>query len=218
MYDNGKRFITLEGGIGVGKTTLAKRLAKDLGYEVYEEALDGDVKEFRTKFYSNMKEYAFPFQIKLFQRRFRQHLEILMRCREHGAVQDRSLYGDKPFAYMLHKAGMIDDDRIRIYEETWEMMRHFTVNPDIMIFLYVTNINTELQRIKDRGREEEKDITTQYLAELTEETWLMREDKMRDGVYCPEYNWDDPNRMYPTLLAHMKQELNKPRSAYRRFA
>jgi deoxyadenosine/deoxycytidine kinase len=213
-----KLFLTIEGLIGIGKSTLAKYLAKELNYNLYLEPIDDDVKYVRELFYADMKTWAFAFQVKLFQKRFRQHQLAIGQRPEHGAVQDRSIYGDKVFAYVLHDMGYINDEMLQIYEETWDTMKQFIVNPDLMIFLEAPT-QMVLDRIKkDRQRPEELEITLDYLQRLENYTETFRIDMQRHGVTCWTCDWIDPNLRLNLLIKDIKREEIRNTSLWGRTA
>jgi deoxyadenosine/deoxycytidine kinase len=197
-----KLFITIEGPIGVGKSTLAAWLSKQLGYELYEEPIHDDIRIFREEFYKDMTLHGFAFQIKLFQRRFCQHLDIVRHAAESGAVQDRSIYGDQIFADMLHEAGHIHDLHIQTYDDTWAMMRQFLVYPDLMVFLDVP-VLSNLERIRQRNRPGEEAITEEYLINYNKHA-LYLYNKMRGIVPCMCYNWENPNNKREVLLSNIE--------------
>ena len=206
-------FIAIEGSIGIGKSTLAKKLAKALGYQVFEEPLTGPVQELRTKFYNNPNQYAFALQMKLFMYRFRQHK--LIWDLGVGAVQDRSIYGDKPFAYLQHDLGIMDDEQIAVYEDTWAVFKAHIVYPDIMIFLHAP-LDILMERIKgQRRRPEETKITPEYLNGLCNRIDDLYTEMRNENVLCLQYHWSEPEQMFDTLLRHIKAEQNKPGHKWR---
>jgi len=216
--ESGKRplFISIEGVLGIGKSWLCSKLAEDLGYKLYPEPLDGDIATVRKEFYANPAKRAFDFQVLLFHHRYRQHKRLVLDCDSGtGAIQDRSIYGDKPFAYLLNDLGHLDDTQLLIYENIWTTMRHGLVEPDMMIFLFA-DTSTIMDRIKgQRGRPEEMGITEAYIEALAEYNETLYNEKRNDGVVCLNYNWNDPGTMYPTLLRHIMAEERRKASQWR---
>lgn len=186
-------FVGIEGNIGVGKSTVAKKVAAILGYEYHPEPTTGSIERLRKKFYADMKQYAALFQTKIFLRRFVDHQRIILDLAMKGAIQDRTIYGDKPFAYMLHAAGLISDEEIEVYEELWGVFRHSLVKPDIMFFLDA-DTDILMERIHGtRKHPEESGITPEYLNTLKLNIEELYEDRAADGVMCFKFNWNDPN-------------------------
>jgi len=108
-----------------GKTTLATSLGKVLGLPVfYEEVIEN---EYLADFYKDMKKYAFPLQIYLLNRRFRQHQQIIWQGK--GGVQDRTIYEDSVFARMLMESGNMDERDYRTYTELFNNMANFSMFP-----------------------------------------------------------------------------------------
>jgi deoxyadenosine/deoxycytidine kinase len=201
-------FVALEGPIGVGKSTLTKRLAADLGYPEFKEPLDGPIQQLRTKFYKEPNKYAFALQMKLFMYRFRQHK--LIWDLGVGAIQDRSIYGDKPFAYLQHDLGIMDDEQLAVYEDTWYVFKAHIVYPDVIIFLHAP-VDILMQRIKYcRGRPEESHITEDYISKLSNRIDDLYTEMRNENVLCLQYNWADPDSMYPILLRQLRAEQGRP--------
>jgi len=206
--NNRKLFIAVEGSIGIGKTTLVKWLSEQLNYTPYYEPLDGELGILREMYYDNPDDHALNLQIRIFMHRFKQHQQILVN--NEGAIQDRSLFGDKPFAYMLHDDGIISREEIRTYEITWEVFRPFIVYPDVMIFLTAPT-DILMQRIIERSRNGETAITTSYLEKLNDYIMhALKNEMMNAGVRCIVHPWDDPNARRNTLLRQLQDECDRP--------
>ena len=155
-------FIGISGIIGAGKSTLAKNLAKHLGYEAFNEP----VKEnpYLEDFYADMNRWGAMMQIHLLFRRFEQHQQIVWNSKM-GAVQDRTIYEDTIFARMLHEAGFIDQRDYETYVGHFNVMKRFLVYPDVLIYLRVSP-EVSMQRIQERGRDAESRITLEYMENL----------------------------------------------------
>ena len=156
-------FIGICGIIGAGKTTLAKNLGRVLDLPVYcEEVIEN---EYLSDFYADMKRYAFPLQIHLLNRRFKQHQQIIWQGR--GGIQDRTIYEDSVFAKMLMESGMMEERDYRCYVELFGNMSNFMRKPNVIVYLEVTAEQSQA-RIKQRAREMEAGIPLDYLRSLAE--------------------------------------------------
>ena len=155
-------FIGIAGIIGAGKSTLAQSLADNLGYDAYNEPVDDN--PYLDDFYADMGRWGAMMQIHLLFRRFEQHQQIVWN-KGKGAVQDRTIYEDTIFARMLHEAGFIDKRDYETYLGHFNIMKRYLVYPDILIYLRVSP-ETSMQRIQERGRDAEGEITLEYMQKL----------------------------------------------------
>lgn len=156
-----KAFIGISGVIGAGKTTLAASLSKALSLPVYHEGVIDN--EYLKDFYADMKKYAFPLQVYLLNKRFRQHQQIIWQGQ--GGVQDRTIYEDSIFAKMLKDSNLMDERDYRCYLELFNNMANFMRKPTLIVHLDVSPEDS-LKRIKLRGRIMEQSITLEYLQNL----------------------------------------------------
>ena len=156
-------FIGIAGMIGAGKSTLATALAEHLDIDVYYEPVEDN--EYLEDFYRDTRRYSFAMQIYLLNRRFQQHQEIIWRGR--SAVQDRTIYEDSIFAKMLAESGLMDERDYRTYSELFRHMSNFMCKPNVIVYL---DVSPELsqERIRERGREVEKNVSLDYLGALHE--------------------------------------------------
>jgi len=115
-------------------------------------------------FYADMERWGAMMQIHLLFRRFEQHQQIVWN-KGKGAVQDRTIYEDTIFARMLHEAGFIDKRDYETYLGHFNIMKRYLVYPDILIYLRVSP-ETSMQRIQERGRDAEGEITLEYMQKL----------------------------------------------------
>lgn len=156
-----KVFIGISGLIGAGKSTLATELGKILNLPVYYE--DVIENSYLADFYKDMKTYAFPLQIHLLNKRFRQQQQIIWQDR--GAVQDRTIYEDSIFARMLKESGHMDERDYQTYLELFGNMSNFMKKPNVIVFLDVSP-EESFERIKKRARVMEQTIPLAYLQAL----------------------------------------------------
>jgi deoxyadenosine/deoxycytidine kinase len=159
---NSKRFIVLAGNIGSGKTTLTQLLSDHYEWDPHYEA----VKEnpYLADFYSDMNRWALQLQVYFLSKRFQAHQRILNSSA--SAIQDRSIYEDAHiFARTLYEAGKMDKRDFENYQELYQTMTTFLTPPDLIVYVRRT-VDCLKERIKERGRDYEKNISTDYLIQL----------------------------------------------------
>lgn len=154
-------FIGISGLIGAGKSTLAKALGESMNLPVYYEPVIDNV--YLEDFYKDMKTYAFPLQIFLLNKRFKQQQQIIWHGQ--GGVLDRTIYEDGVFARMLRDSGHLDERDYRTYMELFQNMSNFMQKPNIIVHLDVTP-EESFRRIKMRARSCESSVPLEYLTAL----------------------------------------------------
>lgn len=155
------RFIAVEGAIGVGKTTLARRLAETFNYQVLLEQAEEN--PFLQRFYQSRKNAALATQLFfLFQRS--QQIEDLRQddMFEPVRVSDFLIDKDRLFARIN-----LDDDEFRLYEKVYEQLTIDAPKPDLVIYLQAP-VDVLTSRIQQRGISYEQVISTDYLQLLNE--------------------------------------------------
>jgi deoxyadenosine/deoxycytidine kinase len=158
-----KVFITMAGNIGCGKTTAAKLLSHNFGYELFDEPVIDN--RFLRYYYDDMKRWSLTLQMEFLIRRVEHH--ELIETVPKSCVQDRSLYEDPEiFAKYLHGLGNMTDDELNLYFEYFERLNKKLIRPDLIVFLQVDNVKILLDRIRKRGRKEEQGITMDFLKGL----------------------------------------------------
>tara|TARA_Y100001970_G_scaffold48060_1_gene60843 strand:- start:253 stop:924 length:672 start_codon:yes stop_codon:yes gene_type:complete len=163
LYDvktESSQFIVVEGPIGVGKTSLAKKLSESLSGTLILEDIDNN--PFLDRFYKGGRG-ALPAQLHcLFQRA--KQLEILRQSDLFSSiyVADFHLEKDKLFASVN-----LDSSELELYEKVYENMDIENVVPDLVIYLQA-NPSVLLERIARRNVPSEKFIDRNYLENITE--------------------------------------------------
>jgi len=154
------KFIAVEGVIGVGKTTLATKLAKYFKAEIILEPVEEN--PFLEKFYKNIEAYAFQTQIFFLFSRYRQ-LRDLMQTRIFFdmIISDYIFEKDRIFANIN-----LDENELNLYDHIVKFIEKEITKPDLVIFLQASPEKI-MERIKKRNREFEKDISIEYIQELT---------------------------------------------------
>ena len=189
-------YIGIAGIIGVGKSTLTLELAKALNFEPVLEEVDNN--PYLEKFYQDMKQYGTIMQVWLLNHRFRQHREFVARIslgRISGVVQDRTIWEDTIFARMLnnHPDKIISDLDYNTYLDLFDnMVLRELVFPQLLIFLDCSP-QTALERINQRGRNMEKQISLDYLKSLQENYYNFIEEMERTGIKILRLNWESFN-------------------------
>ena len=155
------RYIAIEGPIGVGKTTLAKHLAKSFDYELLlENAQDNP---FLERFYAEPKSAALPTQLHfLFERN--KKIQTLRQgdMFQPARVADFLIDKDPLFASVT-----LDDDELRLYQQVYNQLTIDAPNPDLVIYLQAPNEVLQ-ERINNRGVAAEKLISGDYLHRLND--------------------------------------------------
>ena len=158
-----KRFIALAGNIGAGKTTAAKLISQTLGFELFDEPVIDN--RFLKDYYADMRRWSFTLQLEFLIRRVEHH--ELIHTVKKSCVQDRTLYEDPEiFAKYLHGLGNMTNAELDLYFEYFQRLTRRIAQPDKVICFDVPNVNVLLNRIKVRGREEEKGIQQAFLRGL----------------------------------------------------
>lgn len=158
-----KVFIAFAGNIGSGKTTAAKILSQNLGYELFDEPVIDN--RFLKEYYADMSRWSFTLQMEFLIRRVEHHK--LIDTVKKSCVQDRSLYEDPEiFAKYLHGLGHMTDNELNLYFEYFDRLNRNLIKPDLIILLQVDCVDTLIKRIRTRGRKEEQNITRAFLEGL----------------------------------------------------
>jgi len=181
-------FIGISGLIGVGKSTLTKTLAEELGYKAYYEPVETN--PYLEDFYKDMSRWTFPMQMFLMAHRYQQHQEVVWDpCHQNGGgvVQDRTIYEDTIFARMHAEDGLMDARDYATYISHFNVMRRFLQYPDIMLYLR-TDPKVAHDRIASRSRECESTIPLEYL-ELLYEGYEKLIEEMKRYTVVVEIDW-----------------------------
>ncbi|MGB2697202.1 MAG: deoxynucleoside kinase [Candidatus Zixiibacteriota bacterium] len=154
-------YIVIEGLIGVGKTALAKLLAEKLEARLILEDSEGN--PFLKDFYKDRERYAFQAQIFFLLSRFRQQQELLeYDLFAQRIVTDYLFAKDKIFASVV-----LDEKEFHLYGKLISYLERNISKPDLVIYLQSTPEKL-FQKIKERGKEYEKEIELNYLLDLNE--------------------------------------------------
>jgi len=154
-------YIVIEGPIGVGKTTLATKLAASFDSELM---LEGAAENpFMSKFYENPRSAALPTQLFFLLQRARQMQEFKQGDMFNPVrVSDFLMEKDRLFAELT-----LDDDELKLYEQVYEQLTFDVPVPDLVIYLQAP-VEVLLERVNRRGIKHERLIEAAYLQRLSE--------------------------------------------------
>ncbi len=155
------RYIAIEGPIGAGKTSLARRLAERLGADLLLEQPGEN--PFLARFYQDMARYALPTQLFFLFQRARQ-LEPLAQPDMFGrpVVADFLLDKDPLFARIT-----LSGDELALYQRIYEAIRPRAPAPDLVVYLQAGPAAL-VERVRRRGAGYERGIGEEYLALLAD--------------------------------------------------
>jgi deoxyadenosine/deoxycytidine kinase len=158
-----KRFVALAGNIGAGKTTAAKLISQAFGFELFDEPVIDN--RFLKDYYADMRRWSFTLQLEFLIRRVEHH--ELIHSVKKSCVQDRTLYEDPEiFAKYLHGLGHMTNAELDLYYEYFQRLSRTIAPPDKVICFSVPSVDVLLERIRTRGRAEERGIQGQFLTGL----------------------------------------------------
>jgi deoxyadenosine/deoxycytidine kinase len=156
------QFVTIEGNIGAGKTTLAHLLSRHFNARlILEEFADNP---FLPKFYENPKQYAFPLELFFMAERFKQQKELLQ---QKDMFQNLTIADYLFTKCLLFAKVTLPQDEFRLYQRLFEIINQQLIQPDILIYLHspVTRLQAN---IKKRNRPYEQNIPDEYLFNIQE--------------------------------------------------
>jgi deoxyadenosine/deoxycytidine kinase len=195
-------FITIEGNIGAGKTTLAQLLAEKLNARlILEEFAENP---FLSKFYGILNNMLFPSKYFLWQERYKQLKELVYT----KDLFRRVTVSDYLFTKCLLFAKVnLSDDEFRLYQKLFDIIHQQLLHPDILIYLHAP-VERLQENIKKRNREYEQSIPDQYLLNIQEAyTTYIRQQNMKtlfiDATYA---DFEGNENQIAVVLNALEQE------------
>ena len=153
-------FITIEGCIGAGKTTLAQKLANDFNGKLILEEFESN--PFLPKFYEDPERHAFPVELYFMAERFK-HLKKLL---SEGDIFKSFTVSDFLFQKsLIFATNNLKEDEARLYRMLFDIINLSLPKPDIVLYLYAP-VEKLQDNIKKRGRDYEKNISSDYLENI----------------------------------------------------
>lgn len=154
-------FITVEGPIGVGKTSLSKAIADKFEFHLLKEIVDEN--PFLDKFYENIDEWSFQTEMFFLCNRYKQLTDI----QQHFITADKPVVADYHiFKNLIFAKRTLKPTEYQKYETIYRTLIADMPKPNMVIYLHAS-IDTLMKRIAMRGREFEKMIAREYLEQLS---------------------------------------------------
>ena len=154
-------FIVIEGPIGVGKTTLAKKIANTFSTEILLE--DAAENPFMSRFYENPKAAALSTQLFFLLQRARQMQDLRQGDMFNPVrISDFLMEKDRLFAELT-----LNDDELKLYEQVYDQLTFDVPVPDLVVYLQAP-VDVLLNRIENRGIHYERLIEASYLQRLSD--------------------------------------------------
>jgi len=155
-------FITIEGNIGAGKTTLAHLLSRHFNARlILEEFADNP---FLPKFYESPDQYAFPLELFFMAERFKQLKELLQ---QKDLFQQLTISDYLFTKCLLFAKVTLPEDEFRLYQRLFDIIHQQLIQPDLLIYLHAP-VSKLQANIKRRNRAYEQNIPDTYLFNIQE--------------------------------------------------
>ncbi len=194
-------YIVVEGPIGVGKTSLARRLADAFGAQPMLEHPEEN--PFLERFYQSRSHFALPTQLFFLFQRARQIQELKQGDMfSPGHVADFLIDKDKLFA-----RANLDDDELRLYEQVYAQTIRDLPVPDLVVYLQAP-VDVLLERVRRRGIGYERGIDREYLQRLVDAYTQFFHHYATSAllvVNAAEINFVDRDEDFSMLLAHIRK-------------
>ena len=154
-------YIAIEGPIGVGKTSLAQLLSKELGARLVLE--DFEDNPFLPDFYNDPERFGFQTQLFFLLQRYRQQQDLRqVDMFQKLLITDYMFVKDRLFASLN-----LGDKEMQLYDTVASLLERNIIKPDIVIYLQA-DTDVLMKNIDKRGRNMEKNVTWEYIDALNQ--------------------------------------------------
>ena len=154
------QFITIEGNIGAGKTTLCRKLADDRGYQLILEQFTDN--PFLPPFYQDPERYAFSVELFFMTERHKQ----LQKELSHRNLFQQTILSDYIFfKTLLFAQNNLSTEEYRLFQRLFNILNSNFPKPDILLYIH-RSVDHLLVNIKERGRTYEEEISPDYLEQI----------------------------------------------------
>jgi deoxyguanosine kinase len=153
-------YIAIEGNIGAGKTSLAKKISHDFNAKLILERFADN--PFLPKFYKDATRYAFTLEMSFLADRYQQISDDLSQL---DLFKDFIVSDYDVFKSLIFSKITLQEDEFKLYRKLFYLMYKDIAKPDLYIYLY-QNTERLLENIKKRGRDYEQNIADEYLEKI----------------------------------------------------
>lgn len=152
-------YISIEGTIGAGKTTLASRIADDFNGKLVLEEFEADKNPFLPKFYKEPDKYAFQVEMTFLALRFQQLKDKLANLDLFHDFIISDYYVAKSLIFSRNN---LQEDEYQLFSRFFNIIFASMPKPELMVYLYL-DVDHLQRNIRKRGRAYEQEISNEYL-------------------------------------------------------
>lgn len=197
-------FVAIEGNIGAGKTTLARKISEDFNAKLILERFEDN--PFLPKFYQDKARYAFPLELSFLADRYQQFIEDTRQLDlfRSFVVSDYDIYKSLIFAKIT-----LGVEEFKLYRKFFSIMYREVRKPNLYVYLYQTTERL-LEQISERGRAYEEGIPAEYLDQIQSGYFdFMKHTSDLNSLVIDAGDYDfvsrpeDYNTILDEMIAHM---------------
>lgn len=155
-------YLTIEGNIGSGKTSLVEMIAEDFNGKLILERFKDN--PFLPKFYEDQTRFAFPLEMSFLADR---HQQLMDDISQLDLFTDFAISDYNPNKSLIFSKVTLQEDEYALYKKIFNIMYSEVPKPDVYVYLY-QNVDRLLSNIKKRGRDYEQNISPDYLNKIHE--------------------------------------------------
>ena len=153
-------YLTIEGNIGSGKTSLVEMIAEDFNGKLILERFKDN--PFLPKFYEDQTRFAFPLEMSFLADR---HQQLIDDISQLDLFSDFAISDYNPNKSLIFSKVTLQEDEYALYKKIFNIMYSEVPKPDVYVYLY-QNVDRLLSNIKKRGRDYEQNISPDYLKRI----------------------------------------------------